>query len=96
MDISNKFLGLKRAVFVGDRGMTAQARVREDLEPNGLDWIFALRAPATRALGANGALQPSLFDERARKRRCCSTTRTARSGSRPSPRLSARRGPCGC
>ncbi len=35
--------GLKRAVFVGDRGMITQARVREDLEPNGCDWIFALR-----------------------------------------------------
>ena len=56
--------GLERAVFVGDRGMAAQARIREDLEPNGLDWIFALRAPAIRALAEDGALQPSLFDER--------------------------------
>ena len=56
--------GLKRAVFVGDRGMTAQARVREDLEPNGYDWIFALRAAGVRALADQGALQPTLFDER--------------------------------
>ncbi len=56
--------GLERVVFVGDRGMTAQARIREDLEPNGLDWIFALRAPAIRSLAEDGALQPSLFDER--------------------------------
>ena len=56
--------GLKRAVFVGDRGMTAQARVREDLEPNGYDWIFALRAAGVRALADRGALQPTLFDER--------------------------------
>ena len=56
--------GLKRAVFVGDRGMTAQARVREDLEPNGCDWIFALRAAGVGALAENGALQPTLFDER--------------------------------
>ena len=56
--------GLERVVFVGDRGMAAQARIREDLEPNGLDWIFALRAPAIRSLAKDGALQPSLFDER--------------------------------
>ena len=55
--------GLKRAVFVGDRGMAAQARVREDLEPNGYDWIFALRAAGVGALAENGALQPTLFDE---------------------------------
>ena len=52
------------AVFVGDRGMAAQARVREDLEPNGCDWIFALRAAGVAALAENGALQPTLFDER--------------------------------
>ena len=56
--------GLKRAVFVGDRGMVTQARVREDLEPNGCDWIFALRAAGVRALADQGALQPTLFDER--------------------------------
>ena len=44
--------------------MTAQARVREDLEPNGYDWIFALRAAGVGALAENGALQPTLFDER--------------------------------
>ena len=43
--------------------MTAQARVREDLEPNGCDWIFALRASGVRALADQGALQPTLFDE---------------------------------
>ena len=42
----------------------AQARVREDLEPNGCDWIFALRAAGVRALADRGALQPTLFDER--------------------------------
>ena len=56
--------GLKRAVFVGDRGMVTQARVREDLEPNGYDWIFALRAAGVGALAAEGSLQPTLFDER--------------------------------
>ncbi len=53
--------GLKRAVFVGDRGMITQARVREDLEPNGYDWIFALRAAGVGALAENGALQPTLL-----------------------------------
>ena len=56
--------GLKRAVFVGDRGMVTQARVREDLEPNGYDWIFALRAAGVGALADEGSLQPTLFDER--------------------------------
>ena len=54
---------LKRVVFAGDRGMTAQARIRKVLGPKGFDWIFALRAPALHALAENGALQPSLLDE---------------------------------
>ena len=29
-----------------------KARIREDFEPNGFDWVFALRTPATRALAA--------------------------------------------
>ena len=55
---------LSRVVLVGDRGMLTDARIREDVKPAGLDWISALRAPGVRALVANGALQPSLFDER--------------------------------
>ena len=55
--------GLKRVVFVGDRGMITKARIRKDLEPNGFDWVFALRAPAIRSLAESGALQPSLFDQ---------------------------------
>ena len=54
----------KWVVLVGDRGMLTDARIREDVKPAGLDWISALRAPGVRALVANGALQPSLFDER--------------------------------
>ena len=57
--------GLRRVVVVGDRGMLTEARVREDLAPEGLDWITTLRAPAMRELVAEGVLQPSLFDERA-------------------------------
>jgi hypothetical protein len=56
---------LKRVVLVGDRGMITSARIREDLQPAGLDWISCLRAPQIRALAADGGpLQLSLFDER--------------------------------
>lgn len=56
---------LRRVILVGDRGMITQARLREDLEPAGLDWITALRAPAVQALAAeDGPLQLSLFDDR--------------------------------
>ncbi|HXV77264.1 MAG TPA: IS1634 family transposase [Candidatus Polarisedimenticolaceae bacterium] len=56
--------GLRRVVWVGDRGMITGARIREELEPAGLDWITALRAPAIRQLAEAGLVQPSLFDER--------------------------------
>jgi len=55
---------LERVVLVGDRGMLTEARIEQELRPNGLDWITALRAPAIRALMEEGAIQPSLFDER--------------------------------
>jgi hypothetical protein len=56
---------LDRVVLVSDRGMITEARIREELQPAGLDWITALRAPAIQALAAdNGPLQMSLFDER--------------------------------
>jgi hypothetical protein len=56
---------LDRVVLVSDRGMITGARIREELEPAGLDWITALRAPAIQALAADGGpLQMSLFDER--------------------------------
>src|ERR1700719_2799932 len=44
--------------------MITQARLEKTLEPAGLDWITALRAPAIRSLVEAGALQLSLFDER--------------------------------
>ena len=57
--------GLRRVVLVGDRGMITQARITEELQPAGLDWITALRAPAIQALAReDGPLQISLFDER--------------------------------
>src|SRR3989441_9958560 len=56
---------LERVILVGDRGILASARIREDLKPvEGIDWITALRAPQIQALVAAGALQLSLFDER--------------------------------
>jgi hypothetical protein len=56
---------LKRIVLVGDRGMITQARIDADLGPAGFDWITALRAPAIKALAAEGGpLQLALFDER--------------------------------
>jgi transposase len=60
-----KRFGLHRVVLVGDRGMITTARIEEELRPiAGLDWITALRAPAIRVLAEQGAIQPSLFDER--------------------------------
>ena len=56
--------GLARVALVGDRGMITSARIRADLQPAGLDWITALRAPQIQALVAGGQLQLDLFDER--------------------------------
>jgi transposase len=57
--------GLERVVYIGDRGMITEARIKEDLKPiEGLDWITALRAPAIRKLVEGGSLQLSLFDEK--------------------------------
>jgi len=56
--------GLDTVVFVGDRGMLTSARIREDLEPNGMGWITSLRAPQVRKLATCGAFQMSLFDDR--------------------------------
>ena len=55
---------LERVVFVGDRGMLTEARLREDIRPvERLDWITALTAPQIRDLVKTEALQLSLFDE---------------------------------
>ena len=55
--------GLAHVAVVGDRGMLTKARIKDDLKPAKLDWITALRGPAIRALMAQGAIQPTLFDE---------------------------------
>jgi hypothetical protein len=58
--------GLTELVLVGDRGMITKARItalRGNPESN-LGWLTALRAPAIKALAADGGpLQPTLFDQ---------------------------------
>ena len=56
--------GLDHVVVVGDRGMITSARIRDDLQPAGLDWITALRASSIQELANGGPLQLSLFDDR--------------------------------
>ena len=52
--------GLRSLALVGDRGMLTTARLREDLEPVGLDWISALRSDSIRKLlEASPAGQPA-------------------------------------
>ncbi|HEY9666947.1 MAG TPA: IS1634 family transposase [Coleofasciculaceae cyanobacterium] len=56
--------GLKRVVFVGDRGLITEARINEELKNiEGLDWITTLRAPQIRQLVERDYLQLSLFDQ---------------------------------
>jgi len=56
--------GVRQVVWVGDRGLLTEARIRDDLRTvEGLGWITALRAPQIRELVARGTLQLSLFDE---------------------------------
>ena len=57
--------GIRRVVFVGDRGLITQRRIDEELrDVAGLDWITALTASEVRRLVEREALQLSLFDER--------------------------------
>lgn len=56
--------GLKRVVWVADRGLLTNARIEAELGPDpDFGWITALRAPAVRALREEGVLQMSLFDQ---------------------------------
>jgi len=59
-----KRFGIDNIVLVGDRGMITAARIREDLKPNGLDWITALRSPSIRKLCDQRAVQMSFFDDK--------------------------------
>jgi transposase len=57
--------GVRRVVFVGDRGMITSKRIDEELRGvDDLEWITALRADTIRLLADQGVIQPSLFDER--------------------------------
>src|ERR1039458_8209946 len=57
--------GLKRVIWVGDRGTITEARINEEMKAvEGLQWITALRTSAIRVMVEDGALQLSLFDER--------------------------------
>ena len=53
---------ITKVVLAGDRGMLTAARLREDVRPEGLDWITALRAPQVKKLVRSGDLQLTLFD----------------------------------
>jgi len=56
--------GLKRVVWVADRGLLTNARIEAELRPDAdFGWITALRAPAVQALREEGVLQMSLFDQ---------------------------------
>ena len=56
--------GLQRIALVGDHGRITQARIREDLQPHGLDWVTALRHSTIRRLAGQRLVQPSLLDTR--------------------------------
>ena len=55
--------GLSKVILVGDRGMISQARIDEDLQPNGFAWITAIRSQTIRKLVQHGQLQPTLLDD---------------------------------
>ena len=55
--------GIERLVFVGDRGMITEARVKV-LKEQGVGFITSLRAPQIQALTLAPDFQLSLFDER--------------------------------
>ena len=63
IDKLRRRFGLSRVVWVGDRGMLTEARIREEVKPARLDWISALRSSAIRDLVESGTVQMSLFDE---------------------------------
>ena len=54
--------GIERVVFVGDRGMITEARVKM-LKEQDVGFITALRAPQIQALTLAPSFQLSLFDE---------------------------------
>ena len=57
--------GIRNIALVGDRGMITSARIREDLEPAGVDWISALKTTDLRKLtkGQPKGMTPLIPDE---------------------------------
>ena len=55
--------GITKVVLVGDRGMISQARIDADLQPNGFEWISALRTTTIRKLVRQDKIQPTLLDD---------------------------------
>ena len=56
--------GIHHVVWVADRGLLSDARIREDLrQVEGLDWISALTAVQIRGLVEQDDLQLSVFDQ---------------------------------
>jgi Transposase DDE domain len=55
--------GIQQLIMVGDRGMVTGTRIDDLRKLDGMDWITALKGPATAKLaGDSGPLQMSLFD----------------------------------
>ena len=50
VQLLHKQFGIERIALTGDRGMLTTARIREDLQPAGLDWISALKTVDIRKL----------------------------------------------
>ena len=59
VDKIRRRFGLVRVALAGDRGMAASARIREELNPAGLDWISALKSADIRKL-AKGPPAPDV------------------------------------
>jgi len=56
--------GIKRVVWVGDRGMITQTRINQELAASQqLDWITALRGNQIRKLAQQEVIQLGLFDQ---------------------------------
>ncbi|NEO80724.1 IS1634 family transposase [Moorena sp. SIO4G3] len=56
--------GLKRVVWVGDRGMITQTRINQEFSTTeGLDWVTALRGTQIRKLAEQEVVQLGLFDQ---------------------------------
>lgn len=56
--------GLSNVIVVGDRGLLTSARITEEIEPLGFDWITALKYKTIRSLLVKRGFQFSLFDNR--------------------------------